>query len=366
MKVVKQYAPSYRIVVGGKDLQLGTNVDVLSVSVTDTVDQADSFTFTVRDRHPDHKRLFAGGDKLVWMDSSTFKEGTGVEIFMGYVDDRRLMIQGSIKAVTYNFPESGPPTVQVQGFSALHDLQQKRRREPFENASDSDIAKEIASKAGMIAKVDETGTKVPLYSPKGASFAEILRQRAERNGYEVKVSGKTLYFQRPGYRREPGPVLTFEWGRNLRSFSPRLTISGMLAGVRVRGSQTSRGGGKKPVVGEALPGKERVKMGKQSASEVANELNRENTLLLNDHDVHSQEEAKEMALSKLEATSMGFIVGRGSVAGEPRLVARIVIKLEGLGQRFGGNYYVTSATHTIDSSGYRTDFEVKRNAQWPS
>ncbi len=71
-----------------------------------------------------------------------------------------------------------------------------------------------------------------------------------------------------------------------------------------------------------------------------------------------------MALAQLEARSLGFITGRGSVIGNPELRARMVIELKGLGKRFSGKYYVTSATHTIDAGGYRTDFEVKRNAQW--
>jgi hypothetical protein len=282
------------------------------------------------------------------------------------VDDLHLLMEGSIKAVAYNFPESGAPTVQVQGFSGYHNLQHRHRREPFENTTDSDIAREIAKEMKLTPKVDATSSKVPLYSPRGASFASILRQRAERIGYEVKVERRTLYFQRPGYRREPGPVLTFEWGRNLRSFSPRLTTSGMVTRVRVRGSQTSQGGGKEAIVGEALAGKERVKMGRETASQAAERVHGENAVLLDDHDVHSQDEAKEMALSQLEMRSMGFITGSGSVVGEPRLRARIVIKLEGLGKRFSGNYYVTSATHTIDSGGYRTTFEAKRNAQWSS
>ena len=49
--------------------------------------------------------------------------------------------------------------------------------------------------------------------------------------------------------------------------------------------------------------------------------------------------------------------------GNPKLQSRVLVELKGLGRRFSGNYYVTSTTHTIDSGGYRTDFEAKRNAR---
>jgi len=98
------YAPSFRIVVGGRELTHGVTIDVLSVSMTETVNQADSFNFSVRDRHPDPDRLFAGGDELKWMDSDFFNEGTEVEIHMGYVDNLRFMLRGEITAVDCSFP----------------------------------------------------------------------------------------------------------------------------------------------------------------------------------------------------------------------------------------------------------------------
>jgi hypothetical protein len=54
------------------------------------------------------------------------------------------------------------------------------------------------------------------------------------------------------------------------------------------------------------------------------------------------------------------LTGSGSTVGDPRIRAGSVLRLEGLGVEFGGLYRVTSATHTIDSGGYRTSFEVRK------
>lgn len=363
MAQVEKYAPSYQISVEGKKLEHGTNVDVLSVSVTDTIDRADSFTFTLRDRHPDPKRLFAGGTELQWMDSDLFDEGNEVEIQMGYVGDLRPMIKGKIKSVTCQFPESGQSTLQVTGYSPLHDLQHKRRREPFESATDSEIAQEIASAAGLKAQVDSTGAKHQLFSPKGASLASVLLERAKRLGFEVATKDGALIFQKPGYHANPSPVLTLEWGRDLRSFSPRLSTHNQVTKVTVRGSQTTQGGGKEPVVGEAKAGDERVKMGKQTGSQAAKKVYGKHEVLIDDHNVENQADANDRSLGTLETRSMDYITGSGSCIGDPQIRARIMIELKGLGKRFSGKYYVTSATHTIDGSGYGTRFEVKRNAR---
>jgi phage protein D len=52
------------------------------------------------------------------------------------------------------------------------------------------------------------------------------------------------------------------------------------------------------------------------------------------------------------------LTGSGSAVGDPRIRAGAVIRLEGLGPDFSGNYRVKSATHTLDTGGYRTNFEV--------
>jgi phage protein D len=54
------------------------------------------------------------------------------------------------------------------------------------------------------------------------------------------------------------------------------------------------------------------------------------------------------------------LTGRGSAVGDPRIRAGAVIRLNGLGTDFSGDYRVTSATHTIGKNGYRTDFTVRK------
>ena len=54
------------------------------------------------------------------------------------------------------------------------------------------------------------------------------------------------------------------------------------------------------------------------------------------------------------------LTGTGSTLGDPRIRAGAVLRCEGLGERFGGLYRVTSATHSLDGGGYHTRFEVRK------
>jgi len=362
MDPAMQYAPSFVIKIKNTELRHGVTVDVLSVGVTDTCDRPDSFTLTLRDRTSQPGR-FAGGTRLEWMDSNLFDELIEIEIQMGYVDNLGIKFKGLVSAISPSFPESGVPTLTVRGFSLYWRLQHERRTKPFKAATDSGIARESAEALKLKAQVDETTAQHPLLSPKNATYASILTQRAQRIGYELVVKGETLYFQRPLYLTRPGPALTLEWGRDLRSFTPSLSMYDVVTEVEVRGAQTSTGGNKTPLVGKASAGQEQTKLGAQTGAQIARQHGVNNHLLAEDHNITDQQEANAVALARLEAQGMNFISGHGSCIGTPQLVARTVIELKGLGQRFSGPYYVTSATHTIDAGGYRTDFEVRRNGR---
>jgi hypothetical protein len=54
------------------------------------------------------------------------------------------------------------------------------------------------------------------------------------------------------------------------------------------------------------------------------------------------------------------ITGSGSTIGNPDIKPGKVINLVGLGSQFSGLYRITSATHTFDTSGYKTTFKGRQ------
>jgi hypothetical protein len=70
--------------------------------------------------------------------------------------------------------------------------------------------------------------------------------------------------------------------------------------------------------------------------------------------------APRVILSKLIPRLNDRLTGSGTTIGDPRIRAGTVIRIGGVGERFGGLYRVTSATHTLGGEGYRTAFEVRK------
>jgi len=55
------------------------------------------------------------------------------------------------------------------------------------------------------------------------------------------------------------------------------------------------------------------------------------------------------------------LTASGSTVGDPRILAGSVVRVEGVGEQFGGLYRVTSATHTLDSGGFQTRFDARKD-----
>jgi uncharacterized protein involved in type VI secretion and phage assembly len=72
-----------------------------------------------------------------------------------------------------------------------------------------------------------------------------------------------------------------------------------------------------------------------------------------------QAAADRLAQAVADRHASRFIEAEGTCSGNPALVAGTLLRLSGVGTRFGGNYFVTSATHTYSANqGYSTQFSI--------
>ncbi len=65
---------------------------------------------------------------------------------------------------------------------------------------------------------------------------------------------------------------------------------------------------------------------------------------------------------KRRKTPKAVVTAAGSTVGLPDLRAGVNVRIEGVGERFSGVYYVTSTRHTFSSGGYVASFECERSS----
>lgn len=297
---------------------------------------------------------------LKWIDDKLFAEGNAVEIQMGYGVTAPTLFAGEITGLEPTFNTEEPLTLTVRGYDQRHRLARGRKTRSFVQMKDSDIARQIANAAGLRAQVEDTKAKLEYVLQHNQSDLEFLQERAGRIGFEVAAEGKTLYFRPPPVDKTARVTLSLL--TDLAEFLPRLSTMSQVGQVEVHGWDMKK---KQVMVGKAGVGKEKGKMGGSTTGpQAANRASGQSISPNVSSPFFSQQEADQMATGRFNDIALSYITAEGScLTGRSDIRAGMVVKIEGVGKRFSGIYYVTSATHTFTAEdGYRTSFTARRNA----
>jgi Bacteriophage probable baseplate hub protein len=359
------YAPEFVVRVDGQRLDPATKGDILQIGVTLDEAQPAAFNLTVSDWDD-------VGHTFKYSSTTTFDPDRSVTIDLGYADRLVRVVTGVITSLSPKFPESGAPTLTVGGQDLMRKMANSQpgagQRKLYRNKTDGEIAEEIAARWDMRAKVTTAGPVHPLVAQKNQDDATFLMERAKRVDCEFFISleegtgEQVLNFveREDGRDARPLRVYQFEWGRNLISFSPRLSTTGQVSQVTVRGWDSRA---KKAIVYTArasdLPSSAAGdRSGPARADRRASEV-------IVDAPVLSLEEARRLAISRLMERAHRFTAGTAQIIGLPDLRPNDTVAISGCGPRFSGQYHVTKVTHTLGASGFTTSFEVDNNVEGP-
>ena len=343
----------FEVRINGSPLPTEAKSDVRALAVFEDLGAPGMFTLQLYNW--DMNQL-----KVTWVDEPLFAEGNEVRIRLGYLDGElaELMV-GEITGLEPEFTSEAPFSLTVRGFDRRHRLLRGRRTRSFVGMKDSDIARQVAGDAGLSAKVQDSRVKLDYVLQHNQTDLGFLQERAQRIGYEVVVQDKTLHFRRQ--RSDQKQALTLLLDEDIVEFYPRSTTLTQVGQVAVRGWNSQE---KKAIVGQAGAGQEATRMGgSASGPQAANKAFGKASSAGVNRPLFSQAEADQIALGRFNDMAMAYVGGEGVCHGRTDLRAGAVVRIEGLGQRFSGLYYVTSATHTLSARlGYRTAFTVRRNA----
>ncbi len=308
----------------------------------------------------------------------TFDIDNRLSLELGYAPvPLEPMFDGEITGVEATFPNGGMPTLKVVAHDKLHRFSQGTGAGGFGFLPDFLVATIVSAKNLLIPQIDPaiiaastaitainlifTGTGEKQAAPgDGMSDLMLIQGIAAKYDADFWVDGDVLYVSR--FLKEYEPRLTLRWGQSLQDFSPRMSTVGQVAGVSFRFTlrelplsflvsvfwdfdHETLGVSIMPGAAAAAPGVGGAK------------------LTIVDQTITSPADVASSALRiiyRLRQKLNGRLTGSASAIGDPRIRAGALIRMEGLGPDFSGDYRVSSATHTIDSSGYRTSFEVFR------
>jgi uncharacterized protein len=384
------YAPDFQIKINGQDLPAAVRSTVTSVSYEDGTQAADRVEVGLANvdlrwlqnhirglgfqPYPSGVRVGAVG-RLDAAPDGTFDIDNKLSLAIGYAPDPlEDVFVGEVTGVEASFPNGGVPTMTLIAHDYLNRLSQGSYARGFGFLPDAITAAILSAENLLLPIIDPAviagSTAIAVLNiifkgtgrkQKGQSDLQLLEEIAQQYDADFWVEGDVLYLSR--FIKEYTPRLTLTWGESLLDFSPRVSLVGQVVGVSAR------------FILREIPldflvtvfwDFDRESLGISvvpgAAAAVAKSLSG-GIITLIDRPIGSPADITNSALMlahELRNKLNNRLTGRGSAIGDPRIRAGAVIRLEGLGPDFSGDYRVSSATHSIDSGGYRTNFMVRK------
>jgi uncharacterized protein len=348
----ERLVPEFQIRLDGSDLPSDAIADLIAVSVQEDVNHLSAFTITLNNW--DTAKI-----DMKWSDADLFQVGKQVEVWMGYQGQLQSMISGEVTGFEIAVRERHRPRLIVRGYDRGHRLTRGQRTTSYADMTDSEIASQIASNHGLSAEVERTTETYKYLLQNAQTDAEFLLDRARRIGYETFVREKKLYFHARKYGGQASVVVSQQKG--LLEFYPRLSTMHQSGTVEMRSWDVA---GKSAWVGRAVSDDESATMGgRELGLKTAASAFGDASLSSAVHPAASQADADQRALGRLKEIALYYVSAEGMSIGRTDLRAGTLVKVEGMGKRFSGLYYVTVTTHSyLPSIGYRTAFQARRNA----
>jgi phage protein D len=384
-----QYAPVYRLAINGAEIPAAVRSCVMSVRYEDGQEGADQVQITLANPNlrflQSHIRGLAafalptgvsvnGIGRADAVPGGLFDMDNKVTLALGYAPDPpEEMFLGEITGVGTTFPNGGMPTMTI----TAHDFLQRTTRgsisRGFGPLPDAAIVSILSLENGLLPIIEPTMLPLDALNTIGnflfgtatkqenQSDFQLLSQIAARYDMQVSVDHYTLYLTH--FFKEYSPRLTLKYGQSLLDFSPRISSVGQAVGISKRISlreiridlilnvfwdfdRESIGINVLPAQAAVIAPAVSQPVEESKHKTIRNAIDVANSIVGMIHELRQKLNNR--------------LTGSGNAVGDPRIRAGAVLRLEGLGVDFSNNYRVTKTTHTLDTNGWRAQFEVQR------
>lgn len=373
-----RFAPDFALRIAGAPIPAELRASIQSVSCTTGYEGLDEV------------QLVLANEQLRWLDNPLFKLDNALTLEMGYAPHPLVQVfDGQVQARGASFPSSGAPTFTVTAHDRRHKLSEGKKVRWFAiplpcpgNLPIPDIA--------TASVVTLENLMLPIFDPVGAALSiilggvdtivavtdpdsaqKVIRKQANESDYDFlgriaaengwdllvehdgPVGGHLLRFTASVDNLQPDHTLAY--GRSLIDFSPRVSKVGQIATIGgfvwiptikmtfvvTLGFDWDR----MSLTLSIYPGM--VPIGMQPGDYLIDEPLTPTSI-------------PRKLVSEIIPKLNKRLTATGNVIGDPRMRAGQVVRIEGVGEEFGGLYRVTSVTHTIDQGGFRTKFDARK------
>ena len=373
-----RFAPEFALLLDGRPVPAELRASVIGLRSQTGYEGLDEVEVTL------------ANEQLRWLDDPRFKLGTGVQLQLGHAPDPLTTVfDGEVVARGASFSSAGIPSFTFTAHDRRYTMKQGKKVRWFAIPIPS-IGNLPLPDLATASLVTLENLLLPIFDPVGAALSiilggvdtfvavtdpgsaqKVIRKQANESDYDLlgRIAAENGW---DVLMEHDGPLgghllrftssldnldadFTYGWGRSLLDFAPRVSSVGQIFQVggfvwvpQIKMTFSVNLGfdwDRMSLTLSIFPGV--VPIGMAPGNYMIDEPLTPTSI-------------PRKLVSELIPKLNKRLTASGTVLGEPTLRAGNVVRVEGVGEEFGGLYRATAVTHTLDSGGFRTRFDARK------
>jgi Rhs element Vgr protein len=284
-------------------------------------------------------------------DSNDLTPGSPIEITAGYGDSAEESIfTGVIVKQAIRIGASPPFNLVVTCKHKAVSMCFNKKEAGFKEKTDSDILKSIIGTYGISATIDATSVSQAMIFQKLATDWDFVLSRADFYGYIVSFDGDKIIVGKP--KLDGSAVLRLAFGESIITFDAELNAEKQPPDLEVSAWDIKN----QALLTSSAAEPSLNAHGNISAKKLSGELSQKK-LSLTANTPMTQDDLKSWADGSLLRMRMGAIKGQVSCMGNASAKPNTIIELEGVGERFNGDAFVSAVTHTLEEGTWTSSIK---------
>lgn len=335
-----------KILVAGETLS--QSFQVLGVDVEKEINRIPIASILLRDGDPASQDFAISNQDL-------FVPGKEIEIKAGYHSDEETIFKGIVIGHKLKI-RSDRSFLMVTCKDKAVKLTVGRKSKYFYDSSDSEIMEEIISSYGLEKEIEPINVTHKELVQYNVSDWDFCITRAQANGKICLVEDGKIIVKKPDTGQQP--VETVTYGATMLDFEAEMDARHQFSKVTSYGWSAS---GQELLEAEANDPAVSLN-GNLTPDDLAQVIGLDNLELKNGGSDSSS--LQQWADAKALFNRMAKIRGRLKFQGLPAVKPGTMLKLEGVGDRFNGNVFVSAVRHQLTEGNWTTDAQFGINPKW--
>jgi Rhs element Vgr protein len=333
--------PTFRVLSEGKDV--GDLYRICSVVVSREFNKISRARIVLFDGDPSKEDFEVSN-------TDDFIPGKEIEIFAGYHSNDDSIFKGIIIGHGIRSRKNNASTLIIECRDIAVKMTSGKKSSYFYDVSDLEIAEQLVTASGAEFKGDATSTKHKEMVQYNCTDWDFLLSCAERSGRLIHTNDGTIYFIQP--KTNGGPKLSLAYGTTMLEFEADADARNQFQSIKTNSWDPSA---QSMSNAEAeIPSSD--ELGNFEAKKLATIIGADESVLLHSG-IIGDKERQSLADAFMQNNRLSKVRGRVKCQGFAAIRPSDMLELNGVGDRFNGNAFVSGVRHQITIKNWETDIQ---------